>query len=272
MMKICINPVNFMSENPVKRIELSKKAGFDSIEILGFEKELTQEGLREVKNALKKHEMKATSIAGGPPIALSGGKLLIESDDHVVKERTLNFLKNCVDWANELEANVIYVCPIKKINEINDQKVALDNIHSLFEKIAEYAEGSDIKFAIEHVPGSLIGTSQRLNEVINNFDMPSLGTLLDIGHVNMSKEDPEKSVIQTNKLFHIHLDNNDGKNDIHTPFNVGTLTKEDFINFIRASKNKGYDDYYSIELLNLQEPIKTLKESIEFLRTIYSSL
>lgn len=272
MMKICINPVNFMSENPVKRIELSKKAGFDSIEILGFEKELTQEGLREIKNALKKHEMKATTIAGGPPLALSGGKLLIESDDHIVRERTLKYLKNCVDWANELEASIIYVCPLKKAGEINDQKIALDNARSLLDKCTEYAEGPSVKFAIEHVPGSLISTSSILNDVINNFDIDILGTLLDIGHVNMSGEDPKESVIQTDKLFHIHLDNNDGKNDIHTPFDIGTLTKEDFTSFIKASKDKGYDGYYSIEMLNLQDPMKTLRESIDFLKTTYDNI
>jgi sugar phosphate isomerase/epimerase len=261
-----------MSENPVKRIELSKKAGFDSIEILGFEKELTQEGLREVKNALKKHEMKAITIAGGPPLGLSGGKLLIESDEHAVRERTLNYLKNCVDWANELEASIIYVCLIRKVDEINDQKIALDNARNLFDKCAEYAEGSGVKFAIEHVPGSLISTSSILNDIINDFDIDSLGALLDIGHVNMSKEDPRESVIQTDKLFHIHLDNNDGKNDIHTPFDVGTLTREDFTNFIKASKDKGYDDYYSIEMLNLQDPMKTLRESINFLRTTYDNI
>ncbi len=271
MLKFGINPVNFMSENPIKRIELSKKAGFDAIEILGFPNELTQTGLREIKGVLKEYSMKAITIAGGPPLALSEGKLLLESDDQTIRNRTKEYLNSCVDWANELEASTIYVCPLRKKMEIKDHKNTLENFREVIDNCTEYARGTGIKFAIEHVPGSLIDTAAYINEVVNEFNIENLGSLLDIGHINMSREDTRTAVLNTDKIFHIHLDNNDGKNDIHTPFNIGTLSREDFIKFIKATKEKNYEGYYSLELLNLQDPMKTLKENTEFIKNIYEN-
>ena len=88
----------------------------------------------------------------------------------------------------------------------------------------------------------------------------------------MTKEDATETIMNTDRLYHVHFDNNDGKNDIHTPLDVGTMPRSEIVKFIKALKQRKYDGYYSIELLNLQNPIKTLKENIEILKEIYESV
>ena len=86
----------------------------------------------------------------------------------------------------------------------------------------------------------------------------------------MTNEDPTTAIMNTEKLYHVHFDNNDGKNDLHTPLDVGTMPISNLEKAIKALKQKKYDGYYSLELLNLQNPIKTLKENIQILKEIYN--
>ena len=272
LLKLSINSVTFKDELPIRRIELSKEAGFDAIEILAFPQEISANNLKEIKNALGKNDLKASTIALGPPLGLSQGKLCIESEDDIVRERTLEHIKKSIDCAVELDSEIVYVCTTRRKDELGDKEKALENVKRFLTECASYASERGIKIAIEHAPGTLIDKAAFLNEILKELDMENIGALLDSGHLNMTNEDLAAVVSSTEKIFHVHLNNNDGKNDIHTPFNVGTLTKEDFFDFIKALKQKDHAGYYSIELLYLQEPIKTLKDSINFIRTIYDSV
>ena len=268
-MKLGINSVTFKDEKPIRRIELSKEIGFKGIEILGFPQEMTLEIITDTRKALKEHDLDAPLVALGPPLALSGGELAIESQDPNVRNSTFEHIKKCIDCASELGSEMIYVCTTRPKAEFTDQMRALEDTKRFLIECADYASKCGIKVAIEHSPGSLIDKASYLNEILKELNVKNLGALLDIGHLNMTKEDVATTVMNTEKIFHVHLDNNDGKNDVHTPFNVGTLTKNHFIDFINALKQKKYDGYISIELLHLQEPIKTLKENIDYIKEIH---
>ena len=270
-MKLGLNSVTFRNETPVRRIEIAKDLGFDGIEILGFPHEMTSEGMQETKKALNEIGIEAPLVALGPPLALSGGELAIESQDPDISKKTLEHIKRCIDYTSDLNGELIYVCTTRPRSEFKDQEKALEGTKRFLVELAEYASGNGIKVSIEHSPGSLIDTASFLNDILKELDLDNLGALLDIGHLNMTEEDRAATVMNTEKLFHVHLDNNDGKNDIHTPLNVGTLTEKDFSDFFGALKRRNYDGYISIELLNLQEPMKTLKESVDFVKKIYDS-
>ena len=272
MLKLSINSVTFKDETPVRRIELSKEAGFEAIEILGFPKEISPSSIKEIKNSLEKHDLKVSTIALGPPLGLSQGKLCIESEDNKIRERTLEHIKKCIDYAIELESEIVYVCTTRRKDEFADKEKALVRVKKFLTECADYASERGINIAIEHAPGTLIDKAAFLNEILKELNIRNIGALLDSGHLNMTREDLATTVSSTEKIFHVHLDNNDGKNDIHTPLDIGTLTKKDFLDFTKALKQSNYNGFYSIELLYLQEPVKTLKESINFIRTIYDSI
>ena len=157
-------------------------------------------------------------------------------------------------------------------NDIQDLGKALDLLRDSLIQATDYAKSSGVRLCIEHSPGKLVGEARYLNQIIKEFNIQNFGALIDAGHLNMTKEDFEKTVMATDKLYHVHFDNNDGKNDIHTPLDVGTMPKSDVVKFIKALKQRKYDGYYSLELLNLQNPIKTLKENINILKEIYNSV
>lgn len=271
-MKIGINTVTFLKETPEKRLELSNQAGFEGVEILAYPEELTPERRADTKRLLKKLELEAMMIATGPPIALGGGKLCLESPDKAIRERTVQYVKDCVDWANDFGTDNVYLVTPTNRSDIPDLQKAVEHLRYSLTEACEYARSSGVKICIEHSPGKLVGEASYLNQLIREFKIENFGALIDVGHLNMTKEDSMETIIRTEKLYHVHFDNNDGKNDIHTPLDVGTMPRIDIVKFVKALKQRKYDGYYSIELLNLQNPIKTLKENIEILREIYESI
>lgn len=270
-MKIGINTVTFLKEKPERRLELSKEAGFDGVEILAYPEELTPEKRRETKNLMRRLGLEAIIMACGPPIAMSGGKLCLESPDRVIREGTTQYVKDCADWANDLGADKIYLVTPTNKGDIADLGKTMGLLRDSLVKVCDYAKSCGIKICIEHAPGRLIGEASHLNQVIKEFGIENFGALIDIGHLNMTKEDTMETILKTDKLYHVHFDNNDGKNDIHTPLDVGTMPKVDIVKFVKALKQRGYDGYYSIELLNLQNPIKTLKENVGMLKEIFAT-
>lgn len=271
-MKIGINTVTFMKDEPEKRLELSKEAGFEGVEILANPVELTSEKRRETKNMLRRLGLEAMMIATGPIIGPSGGKLCLESPDETVRGRTVQYVKDCVDWANDFGTDKIYVVTPTNRSDIPNLEKALGWLRDSLVKSCDYARSAGVKICIEHSPGKLVGEASYLNQLIKEFNIENFGALIDVGHLNMSKEDPMETTMNTDRLYHVHFDNNDGKNDIHTPLDVGTMPRSDIVKFMKALKQRRYDGYYSIELLNLQDPVKTLRENISILKEIYESV
>jgi sugar phosphate isomerase/epimerase len=269
ILKIGINAATFLKEKPEKRIELGKEAGFDGIEILAYPEELTQEKRANMKKILEKIGLEPMMIGCGPPMALSGGKLCLESPDESIRKNTVDYVKACADWANDFGTDKVYVVtPTAKI-DVNDHVKSLEILHDSLNEACEYAKSSGIKICVENSPGKIVSEASQLNQVIRDFNIENLGALIDVGHLNMTNEDPTTAILNTDKLYHVHFDNNDGKNDLHTPLDVGTMPISNLEKAIKALKQKKYDGYYSLELLNLQNPIKTLKENIQILKEIY---
>jgi len=195
----------------------------------------------------------------------------LESPDRAIREGTAQYVKGCVDWANDLGADKIYLVTTTNKSDIADLRKTMELLRDSLVNVCDYAKSSGVKICIEHAPGKLVGEASHLNQVIKEFGIENFGALIDIGHLNMTKEDTMETILKTDKLYHVHFDNNDGKNDIHTPLDVGTMPKVDIVKFVKALKQRGYDGYYSIELLNLQNPIKTLKENVEMLKEIFAT-
>jgi len=271
-LKIGINTVTFVKEKPEKRLELSKEAGFEGVEILAYPEELTQERRRETKNTLSRLGLKCMMVAIGPPIALGGVRLCLESPDRTVREETIQYVKNCVDCANDFGADNIYLFTPTNRSDVPDIGKSVELLRESLVESCDYAKAAGVKMCIEHVPGKIVDKADYLNQLIKEFKIENFGALIDIGHLNLTKEDPMETVMKTDKLYHVHLDSNDGKNDIHAPLDVGTMPKSDLVKFIKALKQKKYDGYYSLELLNPQDPVKTLKENIKILKEIYESV
>jgi sugar phosphate isomerase/epimerase len=99
--------------------------------------------------------------------------------------------------------------------------------------LADYARQYGVKVAIENMwefDPNIIG------DVVRDIAHPNLGACLDVGHAHLFGEVPfEEWLIALEPiLFHTHMNNNDGKIDIHMGLSHGVLDYHRILNQIRA--------------------------------------
>ena len=86
-------------------------------------------------------------------------------------------------------------------------------------------------------------------DFIKAIDHPNLGLLFDIGHVQISGENPAEVIRQAgDRLFYVHLDDNDGVGDLHWALLDGVLTAETLRSTFEALQDIGYSSAVSLEL------------------------
>jgi sugar phosphate isomerase/epimerase len=91
-----------------------------------------------------------------------------------------------------------------------------------------------------------LGELQDFLELSHDVNATNLGCLLDMGHMNVLHEDGV-DYIRTlgEKLYHIHVNDNNGVVDQGLIPGQGVL---DYQPFIRALREMGYQGYLSLEL------------------------
>ena len=182
----------------------------------------------------------------------------LESADADARRRGVAHIGSVAKQCAALGAKVVYLVPGK-----DDSPATLSRYAESLEQAAENAAAHGVRLCIEHFPGTALPTASATLDFINAIDHPNLGLLFDIGHVQMSGEDPAE-VIRTagNRLDYVHLDDNDGHGDLHWALLDGVLTTESLRDTFRALQDIGYVGAVSLELSSaLDDPYSALERS-----------
>jgi sugar phosphate isomerase/epimerase len=93
--------------------------------------------------------------------------------------------------------------------------------------LADFAGERMVRLCIEHCPGTALPTAAETLALLERIEHANLGLLLDVGHCLLSHEDPAAVIARgKERLFYVHLDDNDGMSDLHWPLLTGQLTEE----------------------------------------------
>lgn len=176
----------------------------------------------------------------------------------VVTART--YIEKALEQAATWGATVAYLVP-----EADSSAAALRRYGDELSGLAEYAAARGIKLGVEHFPGCALPTVTATLDFIRAVDHPNLYLLMDLGHVQISAEDPVKAVEAAGEqLAYVHLDDNDGCNDQHLGLLDGVLTQEVLQTFIGALAANDYQGMMSLELnAALDDPKAALARSRE---------
>lgn len=119
------------------------------------------------------------------------------------------------------------------------------------ESIVEKADHLGVCLCIENMfprTHSLVDPEDFV-EIFDRF--PALKLTLDTGHSNIEDKGGKKTLdfieMFSDRIFHIHANDNLGKEDNHLPIGTGTI---DFSNIIKALKGIGYDDTVTFEVFS----------------------
>jgi sugar phosphate isomerase/epimerase len=177
--------------------------------------------LRPVSGAITMH---------GPFMDMSPG-----SPDRLIAAATGERFRHALRIAHELEIPLI-VLHANYLNEIHNEeyRVGWQKRNAAFwSALVEEARALGVTLAIENMwefDPTLIG------EIIKAVDHPNLRACLDIGHAHLYSSVPIETWLAVYQpyLVHVHLNNNDGADDVHRALGDGVVDFGRVLPLIRA--------------------------------------
>ena len=241
-------------------IELTRRIGFDSIDIFADPLETGPEERRRIR--------KATSENHLPVISTVCCALGIADFNRPVRDFHVRRAKSYLDFCYELEGENLllvvgeYVWQQEVIAPRDQWKWAVEHVREL----AGYAEGLGLKIAVELEPFhlSLINNVDRMVQFLNDVDHPAAQANIDVSHLALAKDAPRSILKLRNRIAHVHLSDCDGQKHGDLPPGRGVV---DFPPYLRALADAGFDGTVSIELEYSPEPDKI----VDWVREAYTS-
>jgi sugar phosphate isomerase/epimerase len=137
-------------------------------------------------------------------------------------------------------------------------------------QLADFAAGRMVRLCIEHIPGRALPSAAAMLAWLEQLAHPNLALLLDIGHCLITQEDPARVVEEAGAhLGYVHLDDNDGQEDLHWPLLTGRLTEPVLVAFLATLRGQGYDGALSLELHSQNpDPVDALRQGKALLQRL----
>jgi sugar phosphate isomerase/epimerase len=169
----------------------------------------------------------------GPFFDMSPGSL-----DKRINELVANRYCQAIDIGEELGAQIIVFHANFIASMLNDDyRYGWQKRNAVFwVEIAEYARKHHITVAVENMwefdPDIII-------DVLKTVNHPNLRACLDIGHAHLFSKVPFDTWLATVEpwLVHVHINNNDGKLDIHRALPDGVLNFAQLLEELRSLPN-----------------------------------
>ncbi len=120
-----------------------------------------------------------------------------------------------------------------------------------------------MKLCVEPSPGNALGDYNETMRLLDSAGSDGLFALLDLGHLLLTGEDPAATVrMLGDRLGYVHVDDNDGKSDVHYGLLEGVLSERTLFSFLDALDVSNYDGPLAIEIKSdLASPLKSLLRS-----------
>ena len=168
----------------------------------------------------------------------------LHTKDKATAQPMIDHLKDGIDHASHIGVDRTYVVP----GEVDDE-LSISDYGDYYGEVAEYAQSRGVMLGIEHFPEKAFPTIQSTLDFIREIDHPNLYLLFDLGHAQISKEDPTELLpLAGDRLLYVHLDDNDGVNDLHLPLIEGVQSREDLESLFKVLVDLNYQGPVSLEL------------------------
>ena len=215
------------------------------------------------KETLKKYQQQVACMSlsfFGP----EGGSF--HSSDSTAAHSLMSHLKKGIDHTSKLGVDLAYVVPGK-----SSEGFSLTDSAPYYFELADHAQSKGVKIGIEHFPATALPTIQSTLEFLELVKHPNLYLLFDIGHAQISQEDPAEVLPDAgDRLLYVHLDDNDGKEDLHLALTEGIQSHQDLETLFNTLDHMRYSGPVSLELHPLlQNPFQALRDSKALVEGIY---
>lgn len=145
------------------------------------------------------------------------GALSASSND--ARQRAITMLREGMDMAEELGANLVSTCPLAEGHDYPFQIDYADTWGHFIESLIEVVSyRNDVKLALEYQPHEphakiLLSNVGKILHVCSEVGKPNIGANLDVGHSFAALESPAESaalLAGKGRLFYVHTNDNAG--------------------------------------------------------------
>lgn len=184
----------------------------------------------------------------------------IASLNSAVSNTSVSEIKRSVDLANMIDSDIIVVHPgIIGFNGRGKEELIYKIAEDKLKDIGDYAKDNGVNACIENLPNIIDFMYVDLNLLEKTLEKLKLPMTLDIGHAHTAGFTPDE--IYFDSVKHIHVHDNNGRDDTHLALGEGTFDLNRFFDIF--AKNK-YDGIYMLEL----NSIDSIEKSIEFMKNL----
>jgi len=140
-----------------------------------------------------------------------------------------------------------------------DWQINLESVKTLLEFGRKY----DVKIAIENVPEPFPFIMKSVDDFSMFFEElgENIGLVLDVGHANISGQINDFIKKFDDKIVHMHVSDNDGKQDLHLGAGEGNVNWQDFAKAVKRMRFHG---------VLMIESIQNARQSLQVLRELFS--
>lgn len=250
-LKFAYNTLVYGDEPIEKGIKRISEYGYDGVEFVGEPERLD---INMIKGLLKKYGIKASSIC-----SIYDEKRDLVHPDLAIRKNAINYVKNLIKMAVELQASVVIVrpSPCMKTVPLASPELEWEWAVTNIRECGDFAKEQGIVLAIEAWNRYETYFINRLDEALklcNDVNLPNVGVMGDTFHMNIEEADMAEAIRgSSGKLVHLHVA--DSNRAAPGRGHIG------FEPIVRALKDINYSGYLSFELLPAAaDPFRVLKE------------
>jgi len=237
---------NYSLSDAIRR---TAEAGFDGIDIWGgrphaYRRDLTSDEIETLRDLMGSLNLEVASFIPAQfryPTSLC-------SPNEAIRGDSVAYIQDSIETASALGAPLVSVCPGHSLFG-QGQENAWKQLRTSLAAICDFAESRGLRVALEpadRYETDLMPTTAEAMRMIRELARENLGVVLDTGHAHVVGESAVDAVETLgDRLFHVHIDDNNGLRDQHLIPGEGTF---DFGPFMAVLREVGYDEFLCAEL------------------------
>ena len=259
-----------------KQCQIIGEAGYSGVEIAAFT--LVRESVNELDASQRKSLVDDMRMAGIECVGLHWllapppKDLHFTTPDFAVREKTVGYLKDLVDFCGDLGGKVMIFGSPKQRNTVG---ISIEEAKKYFMdgliKTAEHAKSRGVQILIEPLDKSqtdVINTLAEAKEIVEKINHPAIQTMFDF-HNTPDETEPLDVLVKEYYPFikHVHVQEMDGK---HLGTGDGATQ---FAKTFQLLKDLKYDKWISLEVFDFEPGGATIaEESMAVLKQIEAEL
>jgi sugar phosphate isomerase/epimerase len=162
--------------------------------------------------------------------------------------KSVREIEKVIITALKLNSKLVVVHPGGKCNSITERETRMEKCISSLTEIVEFCSQWGIKIALENtVPGRLGDRWFEIRHILETISSEYLGVCLDTGHYILNQESPERGTLRLDRepidwkkhLLHIHINDNDGKSDLHLLPEEGLFPWSQLLSYLKKIQYQG---------------------------------